>query len=101
MHPGKKILIATTFALLCASISPKIAAQDLKTVLARLDAAATNFHSTSADFEFDSYANRSSPRHRRAKGHVVYYERQERRDSDGGPHQRGERKAGPQSLYVV
>jgi outer membrane lipoprotein-sorting protein len=74
MHPGKKTLIAVLFALLSASIAPKIAAQDLKTVLAKLDAAAANFHSTSANFEFDTYQTDPVPDKEVQKG-TVYYER--------------------------
>lgn len=74
MHLGKKILIVALFAILFASITPKIAAQDLKTVLAKLDAAAANFHSTSADFEFDSIQTDPVPDKDVQKG-TVYYER--------------------------
>jgi outer membrane lipoprotein-sorting protein len=74
MHLGKKTLIATTFALLCASMAPKIAAQDLKTVLARLDATAANFRSTTANFEFDSTQTDPVPNTDVQKG-IVYYDR--------------------------
>jgi outer membrane lipoprotein-sorting protein len=74
MHLGKKILIVALFAILFASITPKSAAQDLKTVLAKLDAAAANFHSTSADFEFDSIQTDPVPDKDVQKG-TVYYER--------------------------
>ncbi len=74
MHLGKKTLIATTFALLCASISPKIAAQDLKTVLARLDATAATFRSTTANFEFDATQTDPVPNTDVQKG-TVYYDR--------------------------
>ena len=52
----------------------RLAAQDLKTVLAKLDTAAANFHSTSADFQFDSYQTDPVPDKDTQKG-VVYYER--------------------------
>jgi len=74
MQLGKKTLIVATFAFFCASIAPKIAAQDLKTVLSKLDAAAANFHSTSADFEFDSIQTDPVPDKEIQKG-TVYYER--------------------------
>jgi outer membrane lipoprotein-sorting protein len=74
MHPGKKILIAIAFAWLCGSISPKVAAQDLKTVLAKLDAAAANFHSTSAEFEFDSVQTDPVP-YKEVQTGTVYYDR--------------------------
>lgn len=74
MHLRKNTLIAALSALLVASIAPKIAAQDLKTVLAKLDAAAANFRSTSADFEFDSLQTDPVPDKEVQKG-TVYYER--------------------------
>ena len=74
MHPGKKALIATTFVLLYASLSPKIAAQDLKAVLAKLDATAAGFHSTTANFEFDSAQTDPVPNTDVQKG-TVYYDR--------------------------
>ncbi|HMG86356.1 MAG TPA: hypothetical protein VK574_11445 [Terracidiphilus sp.] len=74
MHLGKKTLIVAMSAFLFASIAPKIAAQDLKTVLAKLDAAAANFRSTSADFEFDSIQTDPVPDKEVQKG-TVYYER--------------------------
>lgn len=74
MHLVKKILIPTLFVLALASITGSIAAQDLKSVLAKLDAAAANFHSTSADFEFDSIQTDPVPNKEVQKG-TVYYER--------------------------
>ena len=44
------VLLLTSAALFFALPAPPLAAQDLKTVLSKLDAAAANFHSTSADF---------------------------------------------------
>jgi outer membrane lipoprotein-sorting protein len=74
MRLGKRILIAALSAIVFASISDKAAAQDLKTVLAKLDTAAANFHSTSADFEFDSIQTDPVPNKEVQKG-TVYYER--------------------------
>jgi outer membrane lipoprotein-sorting protein len=74
MHLGKKTLIVALFAFFFASTAPKIAAQDLKTVLAKLDTAAANFRSTSADFEFDSVQTDPVPDKEVQKG-TVYYER--------------------------
>ena len=71
---GKKIVVAASLALFFAPIIPNIAAQDLKTVLAKLDAAAPNFHSTSADFEFDSNQTDPVPDKEVQKG-TVYYAR--------------------------
>jgi len=49
-------------------------AEDLKSVLARLDAAAANFHTTSADFEFDTVQTDPVPDTEVQKG-TVYYSR--------------------------
>jgi hypothetical protein len=56
--------------------APLLAAtqDDLKSVLDRLNVAAANFHSTSADFEFDSIQTDPIPDTDVQKG-VVYYER--------------------------
>ena len=61
-------------ALLFALTALHASAQDLKTVLAKLDAAATNFRSTSADFQIDSYQTDPVPDKDTQKG-VVYYQR--------------------------
>jgi outer membrane lipoprotein-sorting protein len=63
-----------TAAFLLAAATPPLDAQDLKTVLAKLDTAAANFRSTSADFQFDSYQTDPVPDKDTQKG-VVYYER--------------------------
>ncbi|HEY1576893.1 MAG TPA: hypothetical protein VGF82_07470 [Terracidiphilus sp.] len=63
-----------TAAFLLAAAPPPLDAQDLKTVLAKLDTAAANFRSTSADFQFDSYQTDPVPDKDTQKG-VVYYER--------------------------
>jgi outer membrane lipoprotein-sorting protein len=74
MFLGRKILLTASLALFLAPFTPNIAAQDLKTVLAKLDAAAPNFHSTSADFEFDSYQTDPVPDKEVQQG-TVYYAR--------------------------
>lgn len=74
MHPGKKIWLAASLALTLAPISSNLAAQDLKTVLARLDATAGNFHSSSAEFEYDIVVTDPVPDTDVQKG-SVYYER--------------------------
>jgi len=56
MHLGIKLVCASSIALV---LLPGLAAappdqKDLKEILQRLDTAAANFHSTSADFEFDT-----------------------------------------------
>jgi outer membrane lipoprotein-sorting protein len=74
MPLGNKSLIAAAFALFLAPIAPNLAAQDLNTVLAKLDAAAANFHSTTANFEFDSTMTDPVPDTDVQKG-TVYYDR--------------------------
>lgn len=74
MPLGKRIWLAAVFALILAPISPNLAAQDLKTVLAKLDTAATSFHWSSADFEYDIAATDPVPYTDVQKG-SVYYER--------------------------
>jgi len=69
---GKKTLIVAAFTLFLAPIAPNLAAQDLNTVLAKLDAAATNFHSASADFEYDIVVTDPVPDKDVQKGSVYY-----------------------------
>ena len=64
-------------ALLALALLPgraAFAADDLQSVLHKLDVAAANFHSTSAEFEFDSVQTDPVPDKDIQKG-VVYYER--------------------------
>jgi outer membrane lipoprotein-sorting protein len=62
-------------ALACFALAGRAAhADDLQSVLHQLDAAAANFRSTSADFEFDSYETDPIPIKDVQKG-TVYYER--------------------------
>jgi outer membrane lipoprotein-sorting protein len=78
MHRGRKLVIAALMAvLLLAARAASAAPIDEKAkdaVLRRLDAAAANFHSTSADFEFDSITTDPIPDKDVQKG-TVYYER--------------------------
>jgi outer membrane lipoprotein-sorting protein len=78
MHRGRKLVIAALMAvLLLAARAASAAPADEKAkdaVLRRLDAAAANFHSTSADFEFDSITTDPIPDKDVQKG-TVYYER--------------------------
>ncbi|WP_348265008.1 outer-membrane lipoprotein carrier protein LolA [Telmatobacter sp. DSM 110680] len=71
---GKKTLLAASLAFFFASITPSLSAQDLKSVLAKLDAASANFHSTIANFEFDSSQTDPVPDTDVQKG-IVYYDR--------------------------
>ncbi len=72
MHLATKSLIVASLAILLAPLAST--AQDLKSVLAKLDAAAPNFHSASADSEVDSYQTDPVPDKEVQKG-IVYYER--------------------------
>jgi hypothetical protein len=51
MHLRKYALFVVAFVIFLVPVTGR--AQDLKSVLARLDAAATNFHAATADFEYD------------------------------------------------
>jgi outer membrane lipoprotein-sorting protein len=70
----RKTVIASLFAILLVPVTPRLGAQDKKAVLDKLDAAAANFHSVSADFQFDSYVTDPVPDKDTQKG-TVYYER--------------------------
>jgi outer membrane lipoprotein-sorting protein len=75
MHSRTKIMFVALS--LVAFIPARVAAaDDLKSVLDRLDKAAANFHSTSADVEFDTVETDPVPDTDVQKG-VVYYERKD------------------------
>jgi outer membrane lipoprotein-sorting protein len=74
MSLRKKIWIIATFALFLAPVMPNLGAQDLKSVLAKLDAAAANFRSTTANFEFSTTQTDPVPDTDVQKG-IVYYDR--------------------------
>src|SRR5450631_4576926 len=74
MHRGRKIVLAVAVALVVLLARPILASDDSEQVLRTLDVAAANFHSTSADFEFDSIQTDPVPDKDVQKG-VVYYER--------------------------
>ena len=69
---GRKLVIATFIALLLPVRA--VFADDLDGVLRKLDAAAANFQSTTADFEFDSTQTDPVPDTDVQKG-TVYYDR--------------------------
>ena len=71
----KRLAIALFASVLCAL--PARAADDLDSVLKRLDVAAANFHTTQAEFQFDSVVTDPVPDRDVQKG-VVYYERKGR-----------------------
>ena len=54
MMQSKKLFVATALALVIFSVRPAFAADDLQTVLRKLDVASANFRTTSADFQFDT-----------------------------------------------
>ena len=75
MHLRTKFLLIASFGFVLASIRmPAAKAQDLKSVLAKLDTAAANFHSASADFEYDIAMTDPVPETDVQKG-AVYYTR--------------------------
>lgn len=67
-------LFLALFSLLLWTAPAAFAADDLKTVLAKLDASAAKFHSASADFEFDTAQTEPIPDTDKQTG-TVYYER--------------------------
>ncbi len=74
MRSLSKYVYAAIFAVLLLPVQPAFAADDLKSVLAKLDTAAANFRSTTADFEFDSVQTDPIPDTDVQKG-TVHYER--------------------------
>lgn len=74
MHFRYKALLLAGAATILMSLPASLSAQDKETVLKKLDAAAANFRSTSADFQFDSYQTDPVPDKTTQKG-TVYYER--------------------------
>jgi outer membrane lipoprotein-sorting protein len=73
MHPGRKLAFVASLALIL--LPGRMAfADNLQNVLRKLDAAAVNFHSTTAEFQFDSVTTEPMPDKDTQKG-VVYYER--------------------------
>ena len=78
MHRGRKLVVTALMAvfLLAARVASAAPADEKAkdAVLRRLNVAAANFHSTSADFEFDSITTEPIPDKEVQKG-IVYYER--------------------------
>jgi outer membrane lipoprotein-sorting protein len=72
MHFRKQGIITVALALFFAPVLPRLAAQDLTSVLARLDASAATFHSSSADFEYDITVTDPIPDSDVQKGTVYY-----------------------------
>jgi outer membrane lipoprotein-sorting protein len=78
MHMGRKLFFAASMALLLLAARTAFAApadeKEKDKVLRQLDEAARNFHSTTAEFEFDSVETDPVPDKDIQKG-TVYYER--------------------------
>ena len=74
MPLGRKFVIAASVILLLLPMRAAFADDDLQRVLHDLDVAAATFHSTTADFEFDSIQTDPVPDKDVQKG-TVYYER--------------------------
>jgi outer membrane lipoprotein-sorting protein len=74
MRIARKLTSAISIAILALTAQLSFAASDLNTVLRKLDAAAAQFKSTSADVEFDSIQTDPIPDKDVQKG-TVYYER--------------------------
>lgn len=74
MYSRRKLAFAASIALLLLPGRALFAADDLEKVLHKLDVAAANFRSTSADFEFDAVQTDPIPDKDVQKG-TVYYER--------------------------
>lgn len=74
MLKGRRLLFAALVALLILPSRVAFAADNVQKVLHELDVAAAGFHSTTADFEFDSIQTDPVPDKDVQKG-VVYYER--------------------------
>jgi outer membrane lipoprotein-sorting protein len=73
MQLRKEALFGVTLAFVLAPV-PRLAAQDLKSVLAKLDAASANFRSSTADLEYQNTITDPVPDTEIQKG-VVYYQR--------------------------
>jgi outer membrane lipoprotein-sorting protein len=72
MLSGRKLALAAVFVFLLPVLT--VRAEDLKSVLSKLDVAAANFRSTSADFQFDTVQTDPVPDTDVQKG-TVYYSR--------------------------
>ena len=76
MHLKRTLLFVLPLGLVLLAGRTAFAADDLNSVLSKLDAAAAAFHSATADFEFDGTVTDPVPDTDVQKG-VVYYQRSE------------------------
>jgi outer membrane lipoprotein-sorting protein len=74
MHLKRLLFFAVSLGLIVLPARAAFAADDLNSILSRLDASATKFHTTSADFEADSTLTEPVPDSEIQKG-VEYYQR--------------------------
>jgi outer membrane lipoprotein-sorting protein len=74
MIHSRRLVFAVMLALALLPARSAFAADDLQTVLRKLDKASANFHTTSADFEFDTVTTLPIYDKDAQKG-VVYYKR--------------------------
>jgi len=74
MQTRKKLILAGAMALALLPMQAAFGADNKEQVLRKLDAAAANFHTTAAEFEFKTITTEPVPDTDRQKG-VVYYER--------------------------
>jgi outer membrane lipoprotein-sorting protein len=74
MHTGRRLIFGLFIVFVLVPGRVVLAADNLQKVLHELDVAAANYHSTTADFEFDSIQTDPVPDTDVQKG-VVYYER--------------------------
>jgi outer membrane lipoprotein-sorting protein len=80
----KKVLFFAALCMFGFSAVSAVAAQDLQSVLSRMDAASARFHTTSADVEFSSAQTKPIPDTDVQKG-TVYYKR-DGSSFEGGVH---------------
>ena len=74
MSLSKKLALFAALSITLLLVRPTSAADDVQRVLHELDIASANFHSTAADFQFDTYQTDPFPEKDTQKG-TVYYER--------------------------
>lgn len=74
MHLGRRFVFVAALGVMLLPARAAFAADDLQAVLHRLDVAAEKFHTTSADFEFDSVESYPVPDKDVQKG-TMYFER--------------------------
>ncbi len=99
MHP-RKLVFAASIALALLPLRAAWAADNLESVLRKLDAAAANFHTTSAEVEFVTVTTQPIYDKDVQKG-ATYYKREGSSFQMGGAHQRSERQAGAQGCGSV